>query len=458
MSTVNWNQLQSRDLLLWSRRSLLRASSAVLGASAARTRGSESRHSDTACIVFFLDGGPSHLDTFDPKPDAPGEVRGQFSSIDTSVPGIRISDQLPLLARQAKHFALVRSMYHENPNHAPAEHQMLTGWMGSRPGTVRAVIENPSFGSIVASLRGARRETMPPYLAIPWSFHHANVGSPFGAASYLGPRYEPLESGHLPKQADGGYEVPSLTLPRDVPASRLRRRYGLLGQLEPVSNKSVSTQSMKRMREFSATAFAMLENDDLRRAFDLGREPRAVREQYGSHEWGQGALLCRRLVEAGVTFIMMQCGLLQDWDTHQKNFSTLKDRLLPPLDRSVSTLLADLSQRGLLDKTVVMVMGEFGRTPKIGQVTENNTTDSSGRDHWSHCFSCLIAGGGLKTAQVVGVSDRIAAFPRDRALHAKDLFATMYHVLGVDYDTIFHDRPDRPVPVLNHGQPISELL
>lgn len=172
----------------------------------------------------------------------------------------------------------------------------------------------------------------------------------------------------------------------------------------------------------------------------------------------RGALLCRRLVEAGVTFIMMQCGLLQDWDTHQKNFSTLKDRLLPPLDRSVSTLLTDLSQRGLLDKTVVMVMGEFGRTPKIGPVTENNTTDSSRRDHWSHCFSCLIGGGGIKTAQVVGASDRIGAFPRDRALHAKDLFATMYHVLGVDYDTIFHDRQDRPVPVLNHGQPISELL
>ena len=167
MSTVNWNRLQSRGLLSWSRRSLLRASTAVLGASAARTRGSESRHNDTACIVFFLDGGPSHLDTFDPKPDAPGEVRGQFSTIDTSVPGIRISDQLPLLARQAEHFALVRSMYHENPSHAPAEHQMLTGWMGSRPGTARAVIENPSFGSIVASLRGARRETMPPYVAIP---------------------------------------------------------------------------------------------------------------------------------------------------------------------------------------------------------------------------------------------------------------------------------------------------
>lgn len=212
------------------------------------------------------------------------------------------------------------------------------------------------------------------------------------------------------------------------------------------------------MREFSESAFTMLESDRVRKAFDLGREPSALREQYGSHEWGQGALLSRRLVEAGVTFIMMQCGLRQDWDTHKKNFSTLKERLLPPLDRAVSMLLADLSQRGLLEQTLVMVMGEFGRTPKIGQVTENDTTGYSGRDHWANCFSCLIAGGGLKTGQVVGASDRIGAYPRNRALHAKELFATMYHVLGVDYRTTFYDPLSRPIPVLNQGQPIRELL
>ena len=458
MSAVLRDRLQASELLLWSRRAFLRASTVGLGALAARASGSEPARSNSACIVFFLDGGPSHLDTFDPKPAAPAEVRGQFGTIDTSVPGIRISDQLPLLATQAEHFALVRSMYHENPSHAPAEHQMLTGWMGSRPGTARAVIENPSFGSIVARLRGARRETMPPYVAIPWSFHHAYGGSPFGAASYLGPRFEPLESGQLPNKADGDYEVPALRLPQDMPASRLRHRYGLLGQLEPLFTEAALTENVKRMREFSETAFTMLENDRVRKAFDLGRESPALREQYGSHEWGQGALLSRRLVEAGVTFIMMQCGLRQEWDTHKKNFSTLKEKLLPPLDRAVSTLLAELSQRGLLEKTLVMVMGEFGRTPKIGQITENDTTDYSGRDHWANCFSCLIAGGGLKTGQVIGTSDRIGAYPRDRAVHAKDLFATMYQVLGVDSQTTFYDRLSRPIPVLNHGQPIAELL
>ena len=458
MSTVSRHRFQAGDVLFWSRRAFLRASTVGLGAMAASARGSEPGDNKTACIVFFLDGGPSHLDTFDVKPEAPAEVRGQFSSIDTSVPGIRISDQLPLLATQAEHFALVRSIYHGNPSHAPAEHQMLTGWMGSRPGTARAVIENPSFGSVVARLRGVPRGAMPPYVAIPWSFHHGYGGSPFGAASYLGPRYEPFESGHLPSEADGDYEVPALRLPQDVPTARLRHRYGLLGQLEPRFTAAASTESVKRMRAFSDIAFTMLENDCVRKAFDLDREPRALREQYGSHDWGQGALLSRRLVEAGVTFIMMQCGLRQDWDTHTKNFSTLKDKLLPPLDRAVSTLLADLSQRGLLEKTLVMVLGEFGRTPKIGQITTNNTTDYSGRDHWANCFSCLIAGGGLKTGQVVGASDRIGAYPRDRALHAKDLFATMYHVLGVDYRTTFYDRLSKPIPVLSHGQPIRELL
>jgi hypothetical protein len=423
---------------------------------AAATQFSETAR-DTACIVFFLDGGPSHLDTFDPKPDAPAEIRGEFGVIDTSVPGIRISDQLPLLAKQAERYALIRTVHHGNPSHAPAEHQMLTGRMGSRDGTARAVIETPSFGSIVSRLCGSRHPPMPAYVAIPWSFHHAYGGSPFGAAAYLGAPYEPFGSGDLPERADGDYEVPDLRLPQELTTARLRRRFSLLNQID-TGFGATSVESLKRMREFRGSAFTLLEDDRIRSAFDLERESAALRAAYGSHEWGQGALLSRRLVEAGVTFIMMQCGLKQDWDTHKQNFSTLKEKLLPPLDQAVSALLADLSQRGMLEKTLVLVMGEFGRTPKIGQVTSNNTTDYSGRDHWANCFSCLVAGGGVKTGQAVGSSDRIAAFPRDRAVHAQDLFATMYHVLGVDYNTVFHDHQGRPIPVLNHGQPIRELL
>jgi hypothetical protein len=408
------------------------------------------RSTDTACIVFFLDGGPSHHDTFDLKSDAPAEIRGSFDPIDTSVPGIRISDQLPLLAQQADHYALLRSVNHGNPSHAPAEHQMLTGRMGSRDGTARAVIETPSFGSLVSRLCGSRRPPMPAYVAIPWSFHHAYGGSPFGAAAYLGPPHEPFESGPLPKEADGEYEVPDLKLPKEITPARLRHRFGLLNHIAPGFGASASIDSLRRMREFSGSAFTLLEDDRVRAAFDLGREPAALRTEYGSHEWGQGAMLSRRLVEAGVTFVMMQCGLEQDWDTHKTNFSLLKDKLLPPMDRAVSTLLADLSQRGMLEKTLVLVMGDFGRTPKINK--------ASGRDHWADCFSCLVAGGGLKTGQVIGTSDRIGAFPSDRPVHAQDLFATMYHVLGVDYHKVFHDRQGRPIPVLNHGQPIRELL
>ena len=450
------------DLSFYSRRSLLRLASlgALSGvvehgprATATELGGTAS---DTSCIVFFLDGGPSHLDTFDPKPEAPAEIRGEFGAIDTSVPGIRISEHLPLLAQQAENYALIRSVHHGNPSHAPAEHQMLTGRMGSRNGTARAVIETPSFGSIVSRLRGSRRPPMPAYVAVPWSFHHAYGGSPFGAAAYLGPPFEPFESGHMPTKADGRFEVDELKLPEDIPTLRLRGRFDLLDQIGPGFGRSAS-DSVRRMSGFRGTAFTMLEDSRVRAAFDLGREPMALRSRYGSHEWGQGALLARRLVEAGVTFIMMQCGLEQDWDTHQKNFSTLKDKLLPPMDRAVSTLLSDLSQRGILDKTLVLVLGEFGRTPKIGQITSNNTTDYSGRDHWANCFSCLVAGGGLKTGQVVGSSDRIGAFPQDRAVHAQDLFATMYRVLDIDYDTMFYDRQSRPIPVLNDGQPIREL-
>ena len=215
---------------LVSRRTALQL--ALLGSATAAGNTPARRPTDTACIVFFLDGGQSHHDTVDPKPQAPAEVRGEFGAIDTTVPGIQISDRLPLLAKQAKHFSIVRSLFHGNPSHAPAEHQMLTGWMGSRPGTARAVIEKPSLGSVVSKLRGSRRSGIPPYVAVPWSFHHEYGGSPFGQASFLGPRCEPFESGHVPKSATHPFEVPALTLQTHNTRPRLKHRRGLLAQLD----------------------------------------------------------------------------------------------------------------------------------------------------------------------------------------------------------------------------------
>jgi hypothetical protein len=199
-------------------------------------------------VVFFLDGGPSHLDTLDPKPDAPAEVRGPFKPVATSVPGLRLSEHLPLLARQARHYSLVRSLFHGNPSHAPAEHQMLTGWMGSREGTARAAIENPSFGSVVARLAGPRRAGMPAYVAVPWSFHHAYGGSPFGTAAYLGPRYEPLESGPLPRSATGPFEVPALKLRDGMSAPRLGGLCALLGRLDHPAAGGVPRGDLGRMQ------------------------------------------------------------------------------------------------------------------------------------------------------------------------------------------------------------------
>jgi hypothetical protein len=433
-----------------TRRTFLRAGlgAAALGVAAAPSQPAAAarRRADTSCIVFFLDGGPSHLETFDPKPHAPTDIRGEFGAIATAVPGTRIGEHLPLLARQARHFSLVRSLYHGNPSHAEAEHQMLTGWMGTRPGTARAVIEKPGLGAVVSRLRGPRRQGMPGYVAVPWSFHHAYGGSPFGAAAYLGPRHEPLESGPLPRSTTAPFELRAAQLGEGLTYGRLRGRRQLL---ERVACSLPATET-NTLGEFTRQALDLLVNDRLRAGFDLSREPQPLRERYGPHEWGQGALLARRLVEAGVTFVMLQCGLRQDWDTHKDSFRSLKSDLLPRLDRAVSSLLEDLAARGLLDTTLVVVMGEFGRTPLVNR--------DAGRDHWASVFSVLLAGGGLRGGRVIGSSDSRAAYPRTGALHAHDLFATIYHVLGIDHTTLFHDQQGRPIPVLLQGTPITELL
>ena len=447
------------DLSLLSRRTMIQLGSLGLGGAASSLMAAPPAGSrpDTSCIMFFLDGGPSHHETFDPKPEAPENVRGQFGTIDTSVPGLRICDRLPLLAAGARNYSVIRSLHHGNNSHAPAEHQMLTGRMGTRGGTRRAVIETPSLGSIVSRLRGTRRQGMPAYVGIPWSFHHEYIGSPFGAATYLGSQYEPFESGHLPASTDKKFTVPILELRDGLSGPRLQQRGDLLAVLDRFRGRGPAARSIQQTRDLTNQGMQLLLQQQVRDAFDLARETPATRRRYGPHEWGQGALLARRLVEAGVTFTLIQCGLRQDWDTHNTAFPRL-EKLLPQIDRAVATLIADLADRGMLETTMVMVIGEFGRTPKVGQITTGNQTDQSGRDHWADCFSALITGGGLKMGQVIGKSDSIGGYPIDRPSHAQDLFATMYHVLGVDPHTVFIDQLNRPIPVLNHGAPIEELI
>ncbi|HCK52416.1 MAG TPA: DUF1501 domain-containing protein, partial [Planctomycetaceae bacterium] len=259
----------------------------------------------------------------------------------------------------------------------------------------------------------------------------------------------PFESGHLPASTTEPFAVPIPKLQDGLSAPRLEQRQELLSVLDRFRQQGSANPEINQNRNFTKQGMELLLQQQVRDAFDLGRETRATRERFGPHEWGQGALLARRLVEAGVTFTLVQCGLKQDWDTHSANFSNL-DKMLPPLDRAIASLLDDLSDRGMLDNTLVMVIGEFGRTPKINK--------NAGRDHWGDCFSALVAGGGLKPGQVVGRSDSIGGYPIERPLHAQDLFATMYHALGIDTQTTFHDHQDRPIPVLNHGTPIAELI
>lgn len=437
----------SGEIGIATRRTFLGASLAGLpGLSLAD--GASRRSRQPACIVFFLDGGPSHHETFDPKPNAPSQVRGEFGTTHTSLPGLQIGDRLPQLAQQARHYSIVRSMFHGNPSHAPAEHQMMTGRMGSRSGTARAFIETPSLGSIVSRLRGPNVAGLPAYVGVPWSFHHSYGGSPFGAAAYLGARHEPFESGHPPASTSGAFEVPSLALGQGITTGRLTARQRLLQELD--RGHLGDSVSAFRSREFTREALGLLQNEQVRRVFDLAREPRRIRERYGDHEWGQGALLARRLVEAGVTFVLLQCGLKQDWDTHDDNFGRLGKKLLPPLDRAAAALIEDLVDRGLDQETLVLVIGEFGRTPVIN--------GKAGRDHWARVFSGLIAGGGLQNGQVVGASDATGGDPADRPVHARDFFATMYHALGVDWSTVFTDGQGRPLPVLPDAAVIDELI
>ncbi len=428
-----------------SRRMFLGASlSGLLGISSSVPAAPPGR--DTSCIVFFLDGGPSHHETFDPKPEAAAQVRGEFGVTETTVPGLVICDRLPLLAARARDYSIIRSLHHGNPSHAPAEHQMLTGWMGSRSGTARAFIETPSLGSIVSRLCGRSGSGMPSYVGVPWSFHHAYGGSPFGGAAYLGASHEPFESGPPPKSTTAGFSVPSLTLGEGLTKIRMGGRRELLTQLDFRQRG----RRAQRARAFTSEALDLLGDERVRRVFDLSREPRRVRDRYGGHEWGQGALLARRLVENGVKFVMLQCGLRQDWDTHDDNFGRLGKSLLPPLDRAAAALIGDLVDRGLHEQTLVMVIGEFGRTPTVN--------GKAGRDHWARVFSALVSGGGLRDGQVVGASDTSGGDPARRAVHARDLFATMYHVLGIDWTTVFTDGLGRPVPVLRDASTIEELL
>jgi hypothetical protein len=398
-------------------------------------------------IVIYLQGGLSHYESFDPKPDAPEARRGEFGSIATSVPGVRFSEHMPRLAQRAHKFNVIRSVYVDSPSHNSSIHQTLTGWPYLNANTddkTRNAV-HPAIGSIVARTCGARVPGLPGYVTVP---HSAQLGIRvhYASAAALGSAYEPVDSGLPPEHADEAFSgPPGFRLHRDLNRKRLGDRLALRQGFEPATDDDLGPY-FRRAQE-------LLARGEAARAFDLSREPRPLRERYGNHLWGQQTILARRLAEAGVPFTLVNFTLNQahgqDWDTHVDNFNELKNRLLPPMDLAVSTLLDDLESRGLLDTTLVAMFGEFGRTPIINK--------NAGRDHWNNVFSVMLAGGGLRSGVVLGSSTRGGDLPLNRPTHFSDVVTTIYRQLGVPMDEMLRDPLNRPIPVLDGGRPIAEL-
>lgn len=392
-------------------------------------------------ILYWLDGGPTHFETYDPKPEAPEEYRGPLGAIDTNVPGIRLSELLVQHAKVMDKVALLRSVHHNNGDHFAAGHWMLTGYHGSNAANLDP--QYPSVGSIVARLRGANAPGMPPYVAVPFA---ATIGLRPGylGAAYLGVAYHPFDAGGDPNSPS--YKVPNIELPGGLTFDRLDDRKSLLTSLDRLRRDADQTGLMDGLDAFNQKAFELITSGEARRAFDLSSEDPRLRDRYGRNTYGQSALLARRLVEAGVTFVSIQNG---GWDHHSNIEQGMRSRL-PSMDQSIAALIEDLDQRGLLQDTVVCVMGEFGRTPRV------NAT--AGRDHWGNVMSVLLGGGGLRGGQVVGASNSKGEFPVEYPIKPADVLATIYHVLGIDMTAHFVNRAGRPIPINNAGEPIKPLI
>ncbi|TWU54664.1 hypothetical protein Poly51_33830 [Rubripirellula tenax] len=394
-----------------------------------------------SCILIWLDGGPSHLESFDPKPNAPNEVRGPFGAMSTSVPGIQLSELLPRTAATMQHSAIIRSMTSPLGEHNFGTHYLLTGYKPT------PALNYPAIGSVVSHL-ASHRGAIPPHVAVP----DLQVGGgKFIASGYLPARVAPFEVGGDPSKPD--FRVRDLEPFPGIVDERLERRHAYLHALNSIQDKAESISPADPAFE---QAYRLMTSSSGKRAFDLSAESQETRRRYGTKSIGQCCLLARRLVEAGVPFVTVNN---RGWDTHDDLVTRLKDGytgakqpvgLIPSLDRAYSSLITDLHDRGLLDETLVVVMGEFGRTPKLNTL--------GGRDHWPRVFSVMLAGGGIPGGQVIGASDDMGESPRDRPVTPADLAATIYKLLGIDPATNLQTADGRPVKVSLHGTPLSELV
>jgi Protein of unknown function (DUF1501) len=439
-----------------SRRELLQAGGiSLLGLSLPRflqadeARKNRSRSQADACILIFLNGGPSHLDMWDMKPNAPAEIRGEFKPMPTTVPGLNLSEHLPRLARLMHRCTLVRSVHHSvNNAHAAAVYTGLTGHDRGEIGGGTRPTDHPAIGSVLGLCRPPETNVVP-YVSMPYITQEGAGGPPqpgfFGGL--LGRTRDPLFV--LRDPGAPNFTMPELGLSAEINNARLDARKRLLDQL----TARTADRASQEMTGFQGKAFDLLASPATQKAFQMDREPVTVRDGYGRNIYGQSVLLARRLIEAGtrVACISWAPDANATWDTHGGNFVKLKNILLPQLDAAVSSLLNDLHDRGRLDRTLVAVMGEFGRSPKING-------NQGGRDHWNFCYSLMLAGGGIKGGFVYGASDRIGARPSQNPVTPADIVATIYSCLGIATDMELQDRLSRPFGLVPWGSPIAELL
>lgn len=408
--------------------------------------------------VIFLHqhGGPSHIDTFDMKPHAPDGIRGEFHPIASAVPGLPVTEHLPRWAQMLDQWGQIRSVHHKMKNHNSAGYYCLTG---KAPPTddqrLRDSLElYPAYGSVVAKRLGQIQSGMPPFVAFPNVVRDGSI-TPGQHASFLGKRYDPFFFGSDPNAAQ--FSLPELELPASVDLSRLDRRRHLLNVVDAQLALKERSSVAQGMSEFQQQALAILSAPGLKQALDLSREPEWLRDAYGRTSYGQSCLLARRLIEAGTRFVTVyfSSGIggkgSEGWDTHQDNFTDLKNRLLPITDQTVPTLIADLRSRGLLEETLVIWMGEFGRGPKIGD------RDGKGRNHWPECYTVMMAGGGVTGGAVYGASDAHGAYPAADPVRPDDVAATIYWALGIDPASEVVDTQNRPLPI-SLGSPITRLF
>jgi len=421
---------------------------------AARARAGQPTR-DTSVILFWMWGGPSHLETYDLKPLAPSEYRGPFRPIATDVPGLDICELFPRQARLGSRISLVRSLHHEMSAHNDGSIELLTGKTPERPDpTSTARSEHPDFGMVASKVRGSRLDGLPNYVGIP--------RQPFMTRPvYLGLAHSAVAAGN---PADAAYKPPNLSLAAGVDARRLDQRRGLLPQFDRLRRDLDLEGSLDGVEQFRGQALRMLTNPTVADAFDISREDESTRDRYGRHLWGQSFLLARRLAEAGVAVVTIDAlaPTLSDryfsWDDHINPITRwdMADAMryrAPFMDQGLSALIEDIYERGMSERVLIVAAGEFGRTPRL--VERDGLV---GRDHWPGAQSALVSGGGLRMGQVVGATNSKGEYPADRPLTPRDLLATVYRHLGIDYRQSFVDLSGRPTPILGEGDPIRELV